>query len=180
MIEPSVVGFSAPSTRLPFSIDSCSNPLAVSNLFCSNNSRPRLPIELIVRGHTRLRPGVPGYSENIRVRSIIGRFLEHSRIFYFHNNGDEEVFIGSADWMRRNLDDRVEVMVPIHDKRARKRLIRSLSFCMEDNRQSWDLQSDGRYLLTSPEPGKPTVALHETLMRRARRRTEEDDAVWTL
>jgi polyphosphate kinase len=143
-------------------------------------SQEGVQIDLIVRGHTRLRPGVPGYTDNIRVVSVIGRFLEHSRIYYFHNDGNPETFIGSADWMRRNLDDRVEVMLPVLDKKARKRLLRTLAFCMEDNRQAWDLQADGRYLLRYPEPGAPTLALHDTLMQRAKRRTEEDDAAWTL
>lgn len=143
-------------------------------------SQAGVEIDLIVRGHTRLRPGVPGVSENIRIRSIIGRFLEHSRIYYFRNGGDPEIYIGSADWMRRNLDDRVEVVVPVRDAEARDRLKRTLKFCLEDNRQAWDLGSDGRYTLQWPAPGEKVRAFHDTLMQRARRRTEEDDAAWTL
>ena len=142
-------------------------------------SQAGVQIELIVRGHTRLRPGLPGISENIRVMSIVGRFLEHSRIYYFHNGGEPDVFIGSADWMRRNLDDRVEVVVPIEDEVARARLKRTLKFCLEDNRQAWDLGPDGRYTLRWPE-GDKVHAFHDTLMRRARRRTEEDDAAWSF
>ena len=143
-------------------------------------SQEGVQIELVVRGHCRLRPGVPGVSETIRVVSIIGRFLEHSRIFYFENNGEPETFIGSADWMRRNLDDRVEVMVPVHDETARARLRRTLAFCLDDNRQAWELGADGRYTLLHPEGDEPVRALHDTLMRRARQRLEKDDAAWSL
>ncbi|WP_412063120.1 polyphosphate kinase 1 [Rubrivirga sp. IMCC45206] len=143
-------------------------------------SRAGVQIDLIVRGHTRMRPGLPGVSENVRIMSIIGRFLEHSRIYYFHNGGDADIFIGSADWMRRNLDDRVEVMLPVEDETARARLQRTLKFCLEDNRQAWDLGPDGRYTLRWPADGEKVHAFHETLMRRARRRTEEDDAAWSL
>ena len=143
-------------------------------------SQEGVQIELVVRGHCRLRPGVPGVSETIRVVSIIGRFLEHSRIFYFYNNGEPDTFIGSADWMRRNLDDRVEVMVPIHDAHAQKRLLRTLAFCLDDNRQAWELAADGRYTLLHPEGDEPVRALHDTLMRRARQRLEKDDAAWSI
>lgn len=143
-------------------------------------SQAGVQIDLVVRGHCRLRPGLPGYSETIRVVSIIGRFLEHSRIFYFHNGGEPETYIGSADWMRRNLDDRVEVVTPVADPEALLRLHRTLAFALEDNRQAWDLQPDGRYLLRYPPDGEKVRAFHDTLMARARRRTEEDDAAWTL
>ena len=143
-------------------------------------SQAGVQIDLVVRGHCRLRPGVPGVSETIRVSSIIGRFLEHSRIFYFHNDGCGETFIGSADWMRRNLDDRVEVLLPVHDAKAEKRLLRTLRFALDDNVQAWDLGADGRYRLRHPAPGEDVQAFHETLMQRARRRTEKDDAAWTF
>ena len=136
-------------------------------------------IDLIVRGHTRMRPGLKGVSENVRIVSLVGRFLEHSRIYYFHNLGDPDVLIGSADWMRRNLDDRVEVVVPIQDEMARARLKRTLKFCLDDNRQAWDLGPDGRYTLRWPGD-EPVRAFHDTLMHRARRRTQEDDAAWSF
>ena len=142
-------------------------------------SQAGVQIDLIVRGHTRLRPGLPGISDHIRIVSIVGRFLEHSRIYYFHNGGDPDIMIGSADWMRRNLDDRVEVVVPIEDETARSRLRRTLKFCLEDNRQAWDLGPDGRYSLRWPGD-EPVKAFHDTLMRRARRRTQEDDAAWSF
>ena len=142
-------------------------------------SRAGVQIDLIVRGHTRMRPGLEGTSESVRIVSIVGRFLEHSRVYYFHNDGDPDVFIGSADWMRRNLDDRVEVVLPVEDETARGRLLRTLKFCLDDNRQAWDLAPDGRYTLRHPAEGEPVQAFHETLMRRARRRIEED-AAWTF
>ena len=143
-------------------------------------SQEGVQIDLVIRGHCRLRPGVPGVSETIRVSSIIGRFLEHSRIYYFHNNGEGETYIGSADWMRRNLDDRVEVVLPVADKKAEKRLLRTLRYALDDNVQAWDLQPNGRYLLRHPVGDEPVQSFHETLMQRARRRTEKDDATWTF
>ena len=143
-------------------------------------SRAGVQVDLIVRGHTRMRPGLTGVSENVRIVSIVGRFLEHSRIYYFHNDGDDETYIGSADWMRRNLDDRVEVVVPVEDETAQARLKRTLKFCLDDNRQAWDLGPDGRYTLRWPSDDGDVRAFHDTLMRRARRRTEEDDAAWSF
>ena len=142
-------------------------------------SQAGVQIDLIVRGHTRLRPGLEGVSDNVRIVSLVGRFLEHSRIYYFHNGGDADIYIGSADWMRRNLDDRVEVVVPITDETARGRLQRTLKFCLDDNRQAWDLGPDGRYTLRWPG-SEPVRAFHDTLMHRARRRTQEDDAAWSF
>jgi polyphosphate kinase len=109
-------------------------------------SQAGVSIDLIIRGICCLRPGVEGVSENIRVISIIGRFLEHSRIFYFHNNGEDEIFIGSADWMPRNLDRRVEAVVPIEDPDLIKDIEEILGIMLADNRQAWDLQADGRYI----------------------------------
>jgi len=143
-------------------------------------SQAGVQVDLIVRGHTRMRPGLAGVSDNVRIVSIVGRFLEHSRIYYFHNDGADETYIGSADWMRRNLDDRVEVVVPVEDETAQARLKRTLKFCLEDNRQAWDLRPDGRYVLRWPADGEEVRAFHDTLMRRARRRTEEDDAAWSF
>ena len=143
-------------------------------------SQAGVQIDLAVRGHTRMRPGLEGVSENVRIVSTVGRFLEHSRIYYFHNDGGRpDLLIGSADWMRRNLDDRVEVVVPVEDETARGRLLRTLKFCLDDNRQAWDLAPDGRYTLRQPAEGEPVRAFHDTLMQRARRRIEED-AAWTF
>jgi polyphosphate kinase len=109
-------------------------------------SQAGVKIDLIIRGICCLRPGVPNLSENIRVISIIGRFLEHSRIFYFYNNGDEEMYIGSADWMTRNLDRRVEAVTPVRDPALLKDLQEILGIHLADNRQAWELQPDGQYV----------------------------------
>ncbi|MBC6474305.1 MAG: polyphosphate kinase 1 [Hormoscilla sp. GM102CHS1] len=103
-------------------------------------------IDLILRGICCLRPGVEGVSENISVVSIVGRFLEHSRIFYFHNQGQDEVYLGSADWMPRNLDRRVEAVTLVEDPDLVKDLQEILGIMLADNRQAWDLQPDGTYI----------------------------------
>ena len=113
-------------------------------------SQAGVQIDLIVRGICCLRPGVAGVSENIRVTSIVGRYLEHSRIFYFHNNGQEEVYIGSADWMPRNLDRRVEAIAPVADAALVKQLKHILDILLADNRQAWELQSNGQYMQRFP------------------------------
>jgi polyphosphate kinase len=102
-------------------------------------------VELIVRGVCALRPGVPGVSENITLRSIVGRFLEHSRVFYFENGGDPDMFCASADWMERNFFRRVEVAFPIRRKEHRERILRDLGLYLKDNCQAWKLEPDGRY-----------------------------------
>jgi len=125
-----------------------------------------LSIDLIVRGICTLRPGVPGLSENIRVMSVIGRFLEHSRIFYFRNGAadpiDGEFYIGSADWMSRNLLARVEAVVPVEQRNLRERLWMILQTMMQDHRQAWDMRPDGSYVQrTGPDTDPGT---HVTLM----------------
>ncbi len=122
-------------------------------------------VDLIVRGICCLRPGVAGLSERIRVSSIIGRFLEHSRIWMFGNAGEPEYFFGSADWMPRNLDRRVEVVTPVHNPLFKKRLQSVLEVCLADNRQAWDLQPDGSYVQRQPEPGRGERATHRMLLR---------------
>lgn len=103
-------------------------------------------IELIIRGICCLKVGIPGVSENITVRSIVGDFLEHSRIFYFYNNGAEEVFMGSADWMPRNLDRRVEIVFPVEDEKIKREVIHILDVELADNRKAHILQPDGTYI----------------------------------
>jgi polyphosphate kinase len=109
-------------------------------------SQAGVSIDLIVRGICALRPGLPGLSENIRVLSVVGRFLEHSRIFYFANDDACEIFIGSADWMHRNLDRRVEAVVPIQDAGLRQYILTEiLAAYLQDNENSWALLPDGSY-----------------------------------
>jgi len=106
-----------------------------------------------------LRPGVPGLSENIRVRSIIGRFLEHPRVVYFANGGEPELFLSSADWMERNLFRRVEVAFPVLDKKIRERIIDQLQAYLDDTATSWLLQQDGTYRRAPSEPGAKGVQI---------------------
>ncbi len=127
-------------------------------------SRAGVKIDLIIRGICCLRPGLPNLSDNIRVISIIGRFLEHSRIFYFYNNSQEEIYIGSADWMRRNLDRRVEVITPIKDPEIAKDLQEILGIMLADNRHAWDLQADGNYIQRCPGEDCPETNSQKTIM----------------
>jgi polyphosphate kinase len=127
-------------------------------------SRAGVPVDLIVRGICCLRPGLPGVSESIRVLSIVGRFLEHSRAYYFLNGGAEEVYIGSADWMPRNLDRRIEAVAPIHDP-VHRHLVRDLLQLMwRDNRQAWELGADGTYLQRHPPTPEAEWATHRVLV----------------
>lgn len=144
-------------------------------------SQAGVEIDLFVRGHCRLRPGVPGYSDNIRVRSIVGRFLEHSRVYYFENGGNPDIYIGSADWQRRNLDDRVEAVVPIFDLALRRRITSILQLTLRDRRTAWELHPDGRYEPYLPnDDQEERSGFQETLMERYRLRSMSDEAPWDL
>ncbi len=132
-------------------------------------SQEGVRVDLIVRGICCLRPGIPGVSENIRVRSIVGRYLEHSRIYSFENGGRPEVFIGSADWMPRNLRRRVEVLMPVEDSALAEGLRREvLSSCLADNTNAWALLPDGSHRRVGREEGEPPFTAQEVLMARAR------------
>jgi polyphosphate kinase len=141
------------------------DPMIIRALY--EASQAGVQIDLIVRGMCCLRPGIPGVSETIRVMSIIGRYLEHSRIFRFHNNGDEQIFIGSADWMPRNLDRRVEAVTPVEDPKLVNELREILQILLSDNRQAWDLQPDGRYIQRYPGPDEAERSAQRILMERA-------------
>jgi polyphosphate kinase len=143
-------------------------------------SQAGVPIDLIIRGFCCLRPGVPGHTENIRIRSIIGRFLEHSRIFHFANGNENpaegEFFIGSADWMHRNLSNRVEVVTPVRADAAKQKLWEALDIFLRDTRQAWTLDAAGRYTQLQPQgnpDGPETAGSHRTLMRLTRERLAE-------
>ncbi len=110
-------------------------------------------IDLVIRGICCLKTGIPNISKNITVRSIVGNFLEHSRIFYFHNNGFEEVFMGSADWMPRNLDKRVEILFPVEDEELKKEVIHILDIQLKDNTKARIMQPDGSYIIPEVEVG---------------------------
>lgn len=144
-----------------------------------NASQAGVKIDLIVRDTCRLRPGITGLSEHIRVISIVGRFLEHARIYYFHNGGKEEYYIGSADMMNRNLKDRVEVLTPIEPKELQNELRQILDVNLGDERAAWEMQSDGSYIQRQSRKKKP-LSCQEQLMELAIKRDKEAKAAMKL
>ncbi len=134
-------------------------------------SQAGVEIDLIVRGICRLRPGLEGLSESIRVVSVVGRFLEHDRVFWFENDGDPTVYISSADWQRSRLDDRVEAAVPVQDPAHQKRLRRALQHARDDSRTAWELRPDGRYVQRTCDTDGG-VGLQDALMREATERVD--------
>jgi polyphosphate kinase len=129
-------------------------------------SQAGVKIELILRSICCLRPQVKGLSENITVRSVIGRFLEHTRIYYFYNDGDERLYCGSADWMDRNLFHRVEVAFPIEDKKLFKQIYQDgLLNYLQDNTQAWTLSGDGDWQRTKPAIGETPHIAQEHLLK---------------
>jgi polyphosphate kinase len=151
--------------RLIFKMNSLVDPRIIDALYRASQAGVR--VDLIVRGMCRLKPGVASLSETISVRSIIGRFLEHSRIYYFHNNGQEEIFLGSADIMERNLDRRVEQIFPLEEPS----LLRHVRDCLletylRDNTCAWILQPDGSYAKLTPGADEELVnSQHPDVMR---------------
>lgn len=130
-------------------------------------------IELIVRGVCTLRPGLPGISENIRVRSIVGRFLEHSRIFMFYAGGENNVYLSSADWMNRNFFRRIETCFPVLDAQLKKRVIKEgLAIYWQDNMQAWEMDSNGFYAKRVRRGGKPISAQSALLTQLAMPETQ--------
>lgn len=130
-------------------------------------SQAGIPIRLIVRGICVLRPGVPGLSEHIEVHSIVGRYLEHSRLFYFYNNGKEDVFLSSADWMPRNLNERVELMVPIEYEPHKERVKGILNLYFKDNVKAYAMNSDGSYRYLAEERTEEPINAQELLQHEA-------------
>ncbi len=140
-------------------------PQIIEELYAASGAGVR--IELIVRGVCALKPGIEGVSDNIRVRSIIGRFLEHSRVFYFNNDGAEDVYLASADWMDRNFFRRIELCFPVLDPALKRRVIREgLQPYLDDNCQAWVMNAEGGYELLKP--------------RRGRRRSAQEELLFTL
>jgi polyphosphate kinase len=130
--------------RIIAKMNSLVDPKVIEALYYA--SRAGVQIDLIIRGLCALRPAVPGVSDNIRVRSIVGRFLEHSRVFFFGNDGASELYLASADWMERNFFRRVEIAFPVREQTHRDRILRDLGNYLADNTQAWSLERDGRYL----------------------------------
>ena len=129
-------------------------------------SQAGVPVRINVRGLCCLRPGVPGLSERIEVFSVVGRFLEHSRIYRFENGGAPEHFIGSADWMKRNLDNRVETVLRVRDEAVKRSLDEILEVYHRDNCSVWDCRPDGSYVRRTPAAGAARLAAQEELIRR--------------
>ncbi|WP_374937741.1 polyphosphate kinase 1 [Pseudanabaena sp. BC1403] len=147
-------------------MNSLVDPEIISALY--EASQVGVNIDLIIRGICCIRPKVKGLSDRIRVISVIGRFLEHSRIFYFSNGGEEQVYIGSADWMPRNLDARVEVITPVEEGSLIKELKQILEIILADNRQAWDLKADGTYIQRVPKDGEPEMSSQKHFMSQGR------------
>ena len=135
--------------------------------------RDGVRVDLIVRDTCRFRPGLPGLTETARVISIVGRFLEHTRIYYFHNGGDEEYFIGSADCMKRNLESRVEVVTPVEGAGLREELRAILDSQLGDYGNAWEMQSDGGYVKRTPRSEIEEVGSQQRAIERARERVKQ-------
>ncbi len=153
--------------RIIAKVNSLSDPGIIRSLYRA--SQAGVEIDLLVRGICCLRPGIPGLSEGIRVFSVVDRFLEHARILYFHHGGEGRLFISSADWMARNLDKRIELLVAVEDPACRERLLRILKTCLQDNVKARQLRPDGAYLRMSPLPRQRRIRSQEELYKQARR-----------
>ncbi len=147
---------SGKKARIVAKLNSLIEPQIVDKLYEASSAGVK--IDLIVRGICAVRPGIPGFSENIHVRSIVGRFLEHSRVYYFKNDGKGEFFCSSADWMDRNFFRRNETCFPIKQKPLKDRLWADLELFLADNTGAWILQSDGTYERLVPGDSPPVSA----------------------
>ncbi len=152
--------------RIIGKMNSLEDPLIIQKLY--EASQAGVKIDLIVRGVCRLIPQKKGLSENIRIHSVIGRFLEHSRCYYFHHKGQDLYFIGSADWMHRNLDARIEVLAPIEHPALKRYLQFMLNIYLRDNHLRWELKSNGKYKRVKRKKGEKKIATHELLMAHTR------------
>jgi polyphosphate kinase len=137
--------------RLLVKVNGILEPAVVKALYRA--SQAGVKIDIACRGICSLRPGIPGVSENVRVISVVDRFLEHSRIFYFENGGNPEVYVGSADWMDRNLSRRVEVVFPVEQSDLKQRVIEMLKITLGDNMKARELLPDGKYRRVKPPDG---------------------------
>ena len=152
-------------------MNSLVDPVMIRKLY--EASQAGVKIDLIVRGICCLRPGLENVSESIHVRSIVGRFLEHSRAFYFRHGGENNLYIGSADWMQRNLNRRIEALVPVDDPRLKKKVMHVLELCLRDNVQARVLAPDGNYYKVKRLPGQNKVNAQERLLEDSARRLAE-------
>lgn len=164
--------------RVCFKINALEDPDVTRALYKAGQTG--VAIDLIVRDSCRLRPGLPGLTENVRVISIVGRFLEHARLYHFHNEGEGEYYIGSADAMKRNLDSRVELLVPIEDAQMRKDIDKIINVQLSDQRSAWDMHSDGSYVQRRPSKPSQRKGTHQTLIEIAEKRQKEATRVRKL
>ena len=149
--------------RIGIKVNSLTDPTVIEELYAA--AKGGALVQIVARSICTLRPGVPGVSDDIRVRSVLGRFLEHSRLFIFESPDGSAIFLGSADLMPRNLDNRVEVVVPVEDDRARQEVVRAFDTLMADNSQAWDLAGDGRWRRARPDGGERLRSTQDVLMR---------------
>ncbi len=152
-------------------LNSLADPEVIAALY--DASRHGVKIELNIRGICMLVPGVPGVSENIRVTSIVDRFLEHARVYYFRNGGADEVYCASADWMPRNLDRRVELAFPIEEPAEKQRIIEAFGVYFGDNQNAYELDRTGAYHPVEPEPGEEAFRAQAYFYQAARASAEE-------
>jgi polyphosphate kinase len=154
--------------RIRIKVNALSDPAIIDELYKA--SQAGAAIDIVARAICMLRPGVPGLSENIAVRSVVGRFLEHSRVYHFEAGDQETYLFGSADLMPRNLDHRIEVVVPVEDPRARDELNAALEALLADNAHAWVLDASGNWMRLHPGDGERNRGTHAVLMRRAKLR----------
>jgi polyphosphate kinase len=151
------------------------DPEMIQMLYKASNAG--IEVELLIRGICCLKPGIKGVSENITVRSIVGRFLEHTRIFHFHSDGLDTVYIGSADLMQRNLNRRMEILFPIEQPEGKARILQILDTMFADNVKARELQADGNYVRVTPLPGQPVLNAQQVFLEQAHQRTIHTDTI---
>jgi polyphosphate kinase len=154
--------------RIRIKVNNLNDPAIIDELYAA--SQKGATVDIVARSICTLRPGVPGLSENIRVRSVLGRFLEHSRLFIFEADGTSTYWLGSADLMPRNLDHRIELVAPIEDSRAQQDLARGFEILLADNASAWELSAEGRWMKLRPRKGERARPTQTVLMRSARAR----------
>lgn len=164
------------SARIVAKMNALEDPEIVRELYLA--SMAGVDVDLIVRDICRLRPGIDGVSETVSVYSVVGHFLEHSRIYYFENAGDPEYYVGSADWMTRNLDHRVEAVTPVEDARIRSQLRFVLEVMMADNRKCWEMHTDGTYTQRRPADDEPEWHTQQILMEQTLAALRLDDPTY--
>jgi len=152
-------------------MNSIVDPVIIKKLYQA--SQVGVKVDLITRGICSLKPGIKGLSENIRVISILGRFLEHSRVYYFHNDGEEEIFLGSADLMPRNLNQRVEILFPVEDKVLVRQIRKNiLELYLSDNVKARMMKSDGTYTHLKPHSSRNSKNAQKIFIERANRKNQ--------